>query len=60
MRFTIETGHTLQEWSTRFVTLDDDNELWSFPYEELFNGTIEPTEDMVYWLIEGRLYETNE
>ena len=60
MSFAIETGHTLQEWTTKFVHLDDDLELWDFPYEELFNGAIEPTNDMVYWLIEGRLYETNE
>ena len=49
-------GHTLREWKRIFST---DN-LWDFILDELVNGAITPNEDMWYWYIDGRCYETNE
>lgn len=54
-KFAIETGHTLCELKTGCHC---DDTCWDFPYEELFNGAIEPQDGMTYWLINGRLYET--
>ncbi len=54
-KITIEFGHTLHELHSGSHW---DNECWDFEYSELFDGTIEPQDDMVYWLIDGRLYET--
>lgn len=55
-----ELGHTLQEWKKRFGNVDPYNEqaLWDVSIEELLDGTLEPQEDTVYWLINGRMYET--
>ena len=38
----------------------DDRELWDFPIEELLDGTVDINEDIWYWLIGGRCYETYE
>ena len=54
MKIIIEYGHTLEELGDQF------EELWDFPYNELFDGTIEPQDNMTYWLINGRLYEMGE
>ena len=35
-------------------------DLWDFPIEELLDGTVEINEDIWYWLIDGRCYETTE
>ena len=35
-------------------------DLWDFPIEELLDGTIKINEDIWYWLIDGRCYETTE
>lgn len=51
-----EMGHTLKEWK-ELVNID--NSLWDFPLDELLDGTIESNGDIVYWLIDGRLYETD-
>ena len=37
-----------------------DYDVWDFPIEELLDGTIDINEDIWYWLIEGRCYETTE
>ena len=58
--FTIKTGATLEEYMSKHGEAHDNGELWDFPYQELFDGTIEPQDGMTYWLIDGRLYETEE
>ena len=55
-RITLETGHTLEEWSEKY---GNDENRWDFPIEELLDGAIEPDEEMVYWVIDNRVYETN-
>lgn len=51
----VEEGHTKEELKT--IT-DDVVCYWDFPLEELLDGTVEPNKEMIYWLIDGRLYET--
>lgn len=51
-----EIGHTLQEWEEKFGGNPD---LWDFPVIELFDQSVEPDEGMLYWFIDGRLYETD-
>ena len=34
--------------------------LWSFQIDEFIEGAIEVNEDIYYWLINGRVYETEE
>lgn len=48
-------GKTKKEWKETF---DSDN-LWDFPIEEIFDGTVEPNTENYYWYIKGRLYETD-
>lgn len=36
----------------------DDEDLWDFPCEELLDGTIEFNEDIWYYLVDGRFYES--
>ena len=36
----------------------DDEDLWDFPCEELLDGTIEINEDIWYYLVDGRFYES--
>jgi len=55
-RIIIETGHTIEELHSGYGW---DNECWDFDIEEFFNGTIEPQDGRVYWLIGDRVYETN-
>lgn len=50
----IEDGHTMEEWAKV-----SDEGCWDFPENELFDGTIEPNPYIVYYRIDGRLYETN-
>ena len=50
-----ETGHTLKEWKSKF---GKNTGLWDFPVDEILDGTIEPNGEFLYWLIDGRLYET--
>ncbi len=33
------------------------DELWDFDYRELFDGSVDPRDDIDYWFINGRLYE---
>lgn len=48
---------TMSEWKRNFESNDN---LWDFPIEEILDGTVEPNENIWYWLINGRLYETDE
>lgn len=58
-RIIIEFGHTLEEYQEKFGQEYEQGNLWDFAVEEVFNGTIEAENlDNVYWLIDGRLYET--
>lgn len=55
-----EVGHTLQEWNEKYGNRDTytDIAFWDVSIEDLLNGGIEPQEGMIYWLIDGRMYET--
>ena len=59
-RCIIEFGHSIAEYKKKYGKGFADGELWSFPYEECFDGTIELTGECVLWFIDGRLYETGE
>lgn len=52
----LELGHTKKEWKSLKL---DEGEFWSFPIEELLDGTIEPQKDILYWYVKGRVYETD-
>ena len=53
---TIEFGHTEDEWEKK--GFDTDN-CWDFSIEDFLSGAIEPNEDITYWLIDGRIFETD-
>lgn len=53
----VDDTHTLEEWQNKY---GDSDCLWSFPCEELHDGTIEPNPTMIYWKIGDRYYETEE
>lgn len=50
-------GKTKEEWEQTCENCDD---LWDFPIEELLDGTVDINEDIWYYLINGRLYESEE
>ena len=64
IRINIEFGHTKEEWKKLCLGSHNgqplENDYWDFSAEDLLNGAIEPEDNMTYWLIEGRLYETPE
>lgn len=51
---------TLEEYMETYGEAYNNGELWDFSWEDLENGSIEPNLDMVYWEIDGRLYETGQ
>jgi hypothetical protein len=51
-----ELGHSVEEWESKFPS--DDN--WDIRLDDFINGAVEADEDLVYWYIGGRLYETDE
>lgn len=53
-----ETGHTREEYMERFADEYDSGECWDILAVELEDGTLEPDEDILYWLIDDRYYET--
>lgn len=57
--YKVEYGHSIGEYMDKYGALYDSGTLWNFPKEELEDGTVEPQEDMTYWEIDGRLYETS-
>ena len=58
-RIVIEVGHTLEEYKEKFGLQYEQAELWDIPIEEAFDGTFDEEHlNGVYWLIDGRLYET--
>ena len=48
---------TAKEWSELYGS---DQECWDIALEELLDGTMEVNEDIWYWFINGRCYETTE
>lgn len=48
---------TYSEWVKRYGDCDD---LWDILIEDLLDNSIEVNEDIWYWLIDGRCFETNE
>ena len=55
----LEVGHTKKEWKNAKKNAENNwVDLWSFPIDEMLNGAIHPDEGRIYWLIDGRLYET--
>ena len=50
-----ECGHTEREWVVKFGT---DENLWDVSITDIIEGAIEPNEEITYWYINGRLYET--
>lgn len=54
----VETGHDLDTYNTLFKSGIEDGSLWSFSKEDVETGAIEPDPDILYWEIDGRLYET--
>ena len=56
----LEVGHTKEEWKREQAEAAKGLvAVSSFQIEELLDGTIEPGVDRIYWLIDGRLYETD-
>ena len=64
IRIRIEVGHTIEEWKSLLASSQNgqsfewENDYWDLSIEDLLTGAVEPDEDMTYWLIDGRLYET--
>lgn len=52
-----ELGHTEEEWLNEFG--NDSSPLWDVSIQDIIEGAIEPNDDIIYWYINGRLYETN-
>lgn len=50
-----EIGHSVQEWNELF---GNNENLWDISIDDFINGAVESNEDMIYWYINGRLYET--
>lgn len=56
--FKVEKGHIIEEYMCMFGESYENGDLWDFPIEELYDGSIKPQKDMIYWLIKDRAYET--
>lgn len=56
----IEHGKTIDEYMEKFGELYNEGELWDFEEEDILSGAVEPRKDIVYWEIDGRLYETTD
>ncbi len=49
-------GKTEEEWTEKYGAYF----CWDIGIEELLDGTLEINEDIWYWIIDGRCYETKE
>lgn len=58
MKINIVRGKSIDQYMRRYGKEYEEGTLWDFSIEDMRNGAIEPTEGMVYWLIDDRLYET--
>lgn len=56
-----EVGHTKEEWKLLCAKYHTGAPLedvyWDFCIEDILTGAVEPDSDILYWLIDGRLYE---
>lgn len=59
-KMNIVKSKTLEEYMAIYGVDYDNGDLWDFAIEDFENGAVEPQEDLVYWEIDGRLYETKE
>lgn len=50
-------GKSIEEWNDMYA---NNNDFWNIPLEEFLDSSLYPNEDIWYWLINGRCYETNE
>ena len=50
-------GKSVAEWNELY---GEDEDLWDVSFEELLDGTLEINQDVWYWYIDGRCYETDE
>lgn len=59
IKIKIEVGHSVQEWKQYYGANEDSWEPtnWDISIEDLISGAIEPSDGMIYWLIDGRLFE---
>lgn len=55
----LDTYHTIDEWSKKYGDNDGDETFWDFDIRDIFEGSVEPDENIVYWYIDGRVYETD-
>lgn len=58
--YNIENGHTLEEYEDIYGYDYENGDLWDFDLDEVVSGAVDLHDDMVYWCIDGRVYETNE
>ena len=56
--FHLVLGKTVKEWDETWGNEEDC--LWDILLEELLDGTIDIDENIWYWYIDGRCYETTE
>ena len=55
----VDKSHTIDEYMDRFGYEYNDGLLWDFEESDFESGSIEFRDDIVYWLIDGRYYETD-
>ena len=53
-------GHTIEEYYDTYGDLYDVGEVWDFSVGDIISEAVELDADMVYWYINGRIYETGE
>lgn len=52
----VKDNHSLVEWQSLY---GEDEDMWDFTVDDVLNGAIELDEGKEYWLIGGRVYETD-
>lgn len=57
-KLTIECGKTMEEYMANFGEEYENGELWDFSAEDINGGAVDPDPDILYWEIDGRIYET--
>ena len=55
----VDKSHDIDEYLERFGDEYNDGLLWDFEESDFESGSIEFRDDIVYWLIDGRYYETD-
>lgn len=55
-KFNIVYDKTIEEWEEKYYGKG----CWNFSLEDVLNGAVELDENMCYWAIDGRIYETLE